>query len=93
MIIMCIDDIERCFGGGSTSGSPSGDLGSRLGEAAERDPGGAISRVLDVLEGLWTSQSLQEGRFDAWFTTLLATHRTQVCMVYMHACTTDLLTR
>jgi hypothetical protein len=37
-----------------------------------------VRRTLDLIEGMWIGQALQERQFDSWFTQLIAAHRDMV---------------
>ena len=53
-----------------------------LAETDRRQPAGRVSRVLDLLEGMWSVQALKERHFDSWFTALISSHNEKVEIHY-----------
>jgi hypothetical protein len=49
-----------------------------LAETDRRQALGRVSRVLDLLEGMWSVQALKEKHFDCWFSTLMKSHKEKV---------------
>lgn len=52
-------------------------------ETDRRQPQGRVSRVLDLLQGMYFTQALKERHFDQWFASLITVHREQVWHLFL----------